>query len=171
MIRLVSWLFVLAALQCLGLPAVGGAGEQTAESVAASDVTAVRSVTKSTSSAHGHRAVSREKSADEYYRAGVVAYIKGNNATALDKFSRALRLQPDHSLAKMQLDKIKQETDEKKLREAKDKYNQGLAFYMNGKLNEAISVWEKALVLDPYNTGVQKALDRARAEFRERNVP
>lgn len=113
----------------------------------------------------------RQTLAEEYYRAGVVAYIKGDNAKALSYFERILKIQPDHALAKNQIEKIKQETNEKKLTEAREKYNQGIAHYMKGELEQSVSLWEQALLLDPYNPKIQKALDRARAELRERKIP
>lgn len=113
----------------------------------------------------------RASVAERYYREGVLAYIRGDYTKALSLFKRVLEIHPDHVNAKSQIEKIKQETDAKKLKQAKDMYNEGVSLYMNGQIENAISLWEGALKLDQYNPNIQRALDRARSELREKRLP
>lgn len=109
--------------------------------------------------------------AAKYYRQGIVAYIQGDDRLALQYFKKTLELQPNHALAKARMEKLLQETDEKKIKKAKEKYNEGMAQYMEGKLEKAKALWSEALTLDPYNPKIQKALERLRAELRETTIP
>jgi len=54
-------------------------------------------------------------------------------------------------------------------REANNYYKKGLAYYEKGKLADALSEWEKALVWEPDNEDVLKNVEKARGEL-ERDV-
>jgi tetratricopeptide (TPR) repeat protein len=117
-----------------------------------------------------------EKKVEQLYRKGVDECDSGNIQKAVDLFRQALKYDPDNKEALKALreaeDKLKVErekVDEKvnKLK-AEELYKQGMDEYTAGDLEEAVSLWEKALEYDPGHKETSKAIERAREKLKAR---
>ena len=57
---------------------------------------------------------------------------------------------------------------EENARKSQEIYTEGLKEYTVGNLKKAISLWEKAVKLDPENVKAVKSLERAREEIKKK---
>jgi len=80
--------------------------------------------------------------ADQYYLAGVDALKENNQDLAIDAFSQALILKPDHTSAKNEILLLKRKF-------SMPYHKKVMILYRKQKLDEAIGLWDKLLVLDP----------------------
>ncbi|KAK7205547.1 hypothetical protein BZA70DRAFT_162231 [Myxozyma melibiosi] len=85
---------------------------------------------------------------------GRVLYAQGDNASATTHFMEALRVDPDHRLARTLL---------KSSRELERKKNEGNEAFKRGDLQSALDLYSAALAIDPANKGTNSKLYSNRA--------
>ncbi|KAK9467936.1 hypothetical protein V1512DRAFT_205238 [Lipomyces arxii] len=85
---------------------------------------------------------------------GKVLYAQGDNAKAITHFMEALRVDPDHKLARELL---------KASRELEKKKTEGNDAFKSGNLQEALTLYTEALSIDPLNKGTNSKLYSNRA--------
>lgn len=81
--------------------------------------------------------------ADAYFVRGMILYYQDNIDPAFQHFQQALRLSPDHQKAKELYKKVKQ---------IKNKKEQGNEAYKANRLEEAYGLYTETLQIDPLNT-------------------
>lgn len=102
------------------------------------------------------------------YQEGVQRYGKGEYEAAARFFQKALQYDPNHSRAREFLrNSLARSGGEKKemTGEVKEKFYQGIQLYSDGKYEEALTVWEEALELDPQNIKLLEAIEGARKKL------
>ncbi|KAK9383091.1 uncharacterized protein V2V93DRAFT_364224 [Kockiozyma suomiensis] len=85
---------------------------------------------------------------------GQVLYAQGDNTSATTHFMEALRVDPDHKLARTLL---------KSSRELEKKKNEGNEAFKRGDLQAALDLYSAALAIDPANKGTNSKLYSNRA--------
>jgi len=118
------------------------------------------------------RAKEREKQRiKDLYNKSVNLYNTGRWEQAIDGFKEVLKSEPANAEAKSYLDKslagLKKQKEEN-ARKSQEIYTEGLKEYTVGNLKKAISLWEKAVKLDPENVKAVKSLERAREEIKKK---
>ena len=108
------------------------------------------------------------------YQAGLESYRKRNYRDAVRFFQKALEYEPTNSRAKELYRNAlarSQGTRQTMTGDVKERFNQGLQLYVEGRYEEALKVWEEALELDPQNVrlldaieGVKKKIELYRKE-------
>jgi tetratricopeptide (TPR) repeat protein len=96
------------------------------------------------------------------YQRGERLYGEGNYDSATRYFERALRYDPDNTRAKDYFQSSKARAQGRKLDmdpEVRRIYLRGMDLYKEGKYEEAKTVWEEALQLDPHNLIIQRAIE------------
>ena len=110
-------------------------------------------------------ALSNRIKIQEDIQKGLGLFEIGQYDQALQIFEEALKLNPENKLAKQYYEKAKIETKGKaeKLDPANErKFLQGVDFFIKGKYQQAITIWEEIQKEYPYNKKVLKALKAAR---------
>ena len=120
-----------------------------------------------------------KKRAMDLFIDGKVAESSKNYGDAIASYMEALQFDPEYVDAQVLLARSESKLrnlrkamaadsagsseieDEQKIR-IKKHYIEGVAFYMNGLYQEAISEWEEVLRLDPANESVKTNIERAR---------
>lgn len=96
------------------------------------------------------------------FQKGKQHYDREEYALAVQYFSKALKIQPDHSETKNYyrnaLAHAKGPTKEM-TEEVRTMFNQGVVLYRQGHYKNALEKWEEALQLDPYNIKLLKAIE------------
>lgn len=91
---------------------------------------------------------------------------RGENAKALERFNKALDLDPNNEAAQ----KGRQQAIAKIGKTTEDLFREGVNFYRNEQLDRAIERWNLVLLMDPAHDRAQKYLERAQRlldKFRE----
>jgi tetratricopeptide (TPR) repeat protein len=111
---------------------------------------------------------------DALFERGSQNYINGNYESALADWQKILASNPNRPLIQEYVAKAKNKVLEEKLhargldsnttkKTADSMARAAYTYYSIGKTDEAISLWEKVLALDPDNADAQAALKRAKA--------
>ena len=100
----------------------------------------------------------------EYWSKGYKYYQQGEYNRAIPEFEKILEIDPNHEQSKKLIGQCKVKSKE----DAEKYYTQGLVEYSNGRLEEAVKLWEKALSLQPENNKTRTALEGARKELQMR---
>ncbi len=102
------------------------------------------------------------------YEKGRKYYEEEQYASAVQYFSKALKIQPNHSKAKdyyrNALAHAKGPTQEM-TDEVRTMFNQGIVLYRQGYYKNALEIWEQALLLDPYNIKLLKAIEGVKSKI------
>jgi len=100
------------------------------------------------------------RNANQRYAEGIAAMQLSERDKAMDAFSQALKLKPDHELAKKQIVFMKTKFID-------TYYKKAMIFYRKQELSAAITTWGRVLILDPDHEMAK--LYRARAiELKEK---
>lgn len=91
-----------------------------------------------------------EETAADYIVAGDQRLDREDYETAIDWYTKAIKLTPDNAIAY---------------------YARGTAYYRKGEYENAIADYERALELEPSRTDIQGALQTAREELAKKNAP
>jgi tetratricopeptide (TPR) repeat protein len=86
--------------------------------------------------------VKKMRRAEHLYRLGMNAYSLGQETKAFEQFNDALRLNPNHKLARKQLGKIKPSVIE-------NYHKLAMQHYRKQELQQAIRLWDDVLAIDP----------------------
>lgn len=88
---------------------------------------------------------------------------------AISKYKEVLKLDPENRVASEQIKILSGQAavtvsaDSSKI---KKMYNDGVQLYLADKFEEALSIWQKALEIDPNNSEIQRAVKRAQADLK-----
>lgn len=94
------------------------------------------------------------------------AYISEDRLPeAKEQLENMQELLPDDTRAREYLAAVNAKLQEKTKQRIDAMYKQGIEFYNIKEYNEAISLWEKVLMLDPQNEGAQKYTSLAKEEL------
>ncbi len=107
-----------------------------------------------------------EAQADWHFQQGERHLAAGDPYAALPEFERALELKPGHARAQSAIDRARREQDDRRAR-AEETYAQGLAASKAGQFEEALTLLNRALQLDPRHPGAAFERDQARARLVE----
>jgi tetratricopeptide (TPR) repeat protein len=105
--------------------------------------------------------------AQKLYNRGVEAYHKGNLPAAISAWEAAAAADPQDAGIRGQLLRAKKELTEsveKKRRAAQVRYEDGLAAYQRGELDEALAAWTETLELDPEHPKARANIQRVEQE-------
>gem|GEM_PF-4556726 len=99
---------------------------------------------------------------------GHKAMDDGDKSTAMAEFNAVVKLDPNNADANSMIRKLtgSESTAKKDLDKAKTLYYQGVDFYVNNKIKEAVNTWKEVLKIDPDNTDAQKNILRAEAKLK-----
>jgi Tfp pilus assembly protein PilF len=102
----------------------------------------------------------KRREADQFYQIGITVLQAGNEDKAYSYFQKALKLQPNHTLARKQIVGIKSDV-------INSYHKKALQFYSKQQLLKAVENWDHVLEIDPSHELAR--LYRARAlELQER---
>lgn len=104
--------------------------------------------------------IEKQRNADRLYSDGVRLLKAGNNEKALDSFHQAVKLQPNHELAKKQIAKLQTSVIE-------SLHKKAMTLYTNQELDDAIMNWDKVLKINPKHELAKLYRQRA-IELKER---
>ncbi len=98
---------------------------------------------------------------------GKKAFNQGNTAEAKQYFDRVLDYDPQQREANQYIMKLTGASSQAKVAAERIKatYYQGVDYYVNGKIEEAIAEWEKVVKLDPDNDDAKVNIKRARIKL------
>lgn len=114
--------------------------------------------------------------AREYFTKGVEFFVNNNYDEALSMFNKALQIEPDNSMIKTYIGKVKgklkatmggKSLTAAQIAEIKSLYYTGLKKYTAGDLKGAISDWKKVLQINPNDIKTLKSIEKAQAELAE----
>jgi len=104
------------------------------------------------------------------YQQGLNYYMQKDFKAAREAFARAMELDPKNARirqyyerAKARAQAIVQEMPPEILRQ----YRQGQAYFLEGKYQEALQVWNELLQLQPYNKRILDSIDEAEARLQK----
>ncbi|HDQ44899.1 MAG TPA: PorV/PorQ family protein [bacterium] len=111
-------------------------------------------------------------------QAGIERFNRGQFEEAVPFFKRALEYQPDNDRiltlyrnAMARSAKDERPLSEEEQREVRGKMNEGLRLYRDGRYEEALQVWEEALILDPHNVNLIQAIEGAKQKLQTFRKP
>lgn len=109
----------------------------------------------------------RKEAIDTNLAKGKKAFNQGNTAEAKRYFERVLDYDSQQREANQYIMKLTGATSEAKVAAERIKatYYQGVDYYVNGKIEEAIAEWEKVVKLDPDNDDAKVNIKRARIKL------
>lgn len=114
--------------------------------------------------------------AREYFTKGIEFFVNNQYDEALTMFNKALQIEPNNSMIKTYLVKVKEKQKIKsggkalssdKISEIKSLYYSGLKKYTAGDLKGAIFDWKKVLQINPDDIKTLKSIEKAQAELAE----
>ncbi len=106
-----------------------------------------------------------KKVSEDRYREAMVLYEENKLLEAMSKFKEVLDLDSQNELASKYLMEIQGKIREVNNTQANEYNKQGLVQYSKGNLEQAIKLWEKALILNPDLEMAGKNLKRAQIEL------
>ena len=116
----------------------------------------------------------KRQQAEQFYQAGIEDLNSYKFNEARDNFENALDLIPKYKDAESRIESIKRLRDEyndrmkrQKLQEIEKEMAAGLFFYTQGNYRDALSSFEKTLIMDPKNTLAIDYLDRTKDALKE----
>jgi cytochrome c-type biogenesis protein CcmH/NrfG len=97
----------------------------------------------------------------------IALFEKGNKKNAKEAFQEVLSVEPNNKKANDYIKKMTGQQSQAKVDadKAKALYYEGVSFYLEGKIREAIDKWKKCLAQDPNNFNAQNDIKKAEAKL------
>jgi tetratricopeptide (TPR) repeat protein len=97
----------------------------------------------------------------------IALFEKGNKSKAKETFQEVLSVEPNNSKANDYIKKMTGQQSQAKVDadKAKALYYEGVSFYLQGKIREAIDKWKQCLAQDPNNFNAQNDIKKAEAKL------
>lgn len=119
----------------------------------------------------GPLSIERDRAAAQIYDAARNAEEAGRNQQALDLYRLLADEDPPLRDSAQRLARLLEKLGAERRSRGKSLYEEGLSLYRAGDRTGARTLFEQALVLDPDNKAVQRALERLRQETPSRTTP
>ncbi len=107
----------------------------------------------------------------DFYQQGLYAYRAERWKEAMDNFKKALNLDPNNPDIKYYYQEARRHAlarEEPLTPEMEKRFAAALQLYIDGKLEQAIKIWEELQQIQPYNKRIIDAIDKARQELEKR---
>jgi len=106
----------------------------------------------------------REKLINLYYSSAESYFNSEEYIPCVEELDKLLKIEPENQSANDMKELAKTNLAIKYKDETERIYTQGLKLYSEDKKTEAISVWEEALKLNPWNDDIKKVVEKAKKE-------